>query len=87
MTATITREELARKIERRDPIVIAEALPEPYWRKEHIPGAILSAYPDVTWDGVTYPGHWSWIYVARNDPVNDDGQHVWQWMAQQSNDL
>ncbi len=57
------------------------------YMSEHIPGAILSAYPDVTWDGVTYPGHWSWIYVARNDPVNDDGQHIWQWMAQQTNDL
>ncbi|MCV2396275.1 prolyl oligopeptidase family serine peptidase [Actinotalea sp. M2MS4P-6] len=51
-----------------------------------IDGSILSAYPDVTWDGVTYLGHWSWIYVARNDPVDDAGVHIWQWMAAQSLD-
>ncbi len=43
-----------------------------------------NAYPDVTFDGVTYDGHWSWIYVARNDPRTAKGQHVWQWMAEQS---
>ncbi|MFT3944439.1 MAG: PHB depolymerase family esterase [Ancrocorticia sp.] len=48
-----------------------------------VPNATLTAYPDVTWDGVTYPAHWSWIYVANNDPVNEDGQHIWQWMAEQ----
>ncbi len=50
---------------------------------ETVPGALLSAYDDVTWDGTTYPSHWSWIYVARNDPQNDKGQHIWQWMAAQ----
>lgn len=48
-----------------------------------IPGALLSAYDTVTRDGVTYPGHWSWIYVARNDPTTASGQHIWQWMAKQ----
>jgi rhodanese-related sulfurtransferase len=47
MTATITREELVAKIERREPMVIAEALPEPYWRKEHIPGAIALPMDEV----------------------------------------
>jgi rhodanese-related sulfurtransferase len=47
MTATITREELALKIERHDAIVIAEALPEMYWRKEHIPGAIALPLDEV----------------------------------------
>lgn len=46
--------------------------------------ALLTAYPDVTFDGVTYDGHWSWIYVARNDPSTAKGQHIWQWMADQS---
>ena len=46
--------------------------------------ALLSAYDTVTWDGVTYNGHWSWIYVARNDPQTAQGQRIWQWMAQQS---
>lgn len=49
-----------------------------------IPGALLSAYDDVTYDGVEYPGHWSWIYVGRNDPVNDRGQSIWKWMSKQS---
>ena len=38
---------------------------------------------DVTYDGVTYDGHWSWIYVGRNDPTTADGTHIWQWMAAQ----
>ena len=28
----------------------------------------LTTYDDVTWNGVTYNGHWSWIYTAHNDP-------------------
>ncbi|MBK8460569.1 MAG: prolyl oligopeptidase family serine peptidase [Micropruina sp.] len=49
-----------------------------------VPGALLSAYPDVTWDGVTYPTHWSWIYAGRNDPITDKGLRLWQWMAKQT---
>ena len=47
---------------------------------ERIDGSIMSLYDNVTWDGITYPGHWSWIYVARNDP-HHDGASVWEWMA------
>ncbi|MEL4505598.1 prolyl oligopeptidase family serine peptidase [Luteococcus sp. H138] len=43
----------------------------------------LTSYPDVAWNGHTFPGHFSWVYVARNDPANAKGQHIWQWMAQQ----
>lgn len=50
---------------------------------EHVDGALLSAYPDVTYDGISYDGHWSWIYVGRNDPVTADGTRIWQWMAAQ----
>ncbi|MFT4108748.1 prolyl oligopeptidase family serine peptidase [Propionicimonas sp.] len=50
---------------------------------EVIDTAIFSAYDEVIWDGVTYNGHWSWIYVARNDPRTDAGRHLWQWMARQ----
>jgi len=42
--------------------------------------SILTEYPTVTRNGITYNGHWSWIYVARNDPQYH-GQHIWQWMA------
>ena len=56
--------------------------PEPNTVHAHdlIPGSIMSLYDTVTWDGHRFPGHWSWIYVARNDP-SDHGTHIWQWMA------
>lgn len=47
---------------------------------EQIDGSVMSLYDTVTWDGNTYPGHWSWIYVARDDPRHD-GASVWEWMA------
>ncbi len=47
MIPTITREDLARRIERREPFVLAEVLPEPYWRKEHLPGAIALPLGEV----------------------------------------
>lgn len=49
---------------------------------ELIEGSSLSLYPTVEWDGVEYPGHWSWIYVARNDPQHE-GVRIWEWMAAQ----
>jgi predicted esterase len=45
-----------------------------------IPRAELTLYDHVVRDGHRFPGHWSWIYVARNDP-SVRGTHVWQWMA------
>ncbi|MEU4219020.1 prolyl oligopeptidase family serine peptidase [Actinoplanes sp. NPDC026623] len=45
-----------------------------------IPGALRTLYDHVVWDGHQFPGHWSWIYVARNDP-SIHGTHIWQWMA------
>jgi predicted esterase len=47
-----------------------------------IPDSLMSLYDNVTWNGHQFPGHWSWIYVARNDP-SINGTHIWQWMAQQ----
>ena len=45
-----------------------------------IPSSIYTVYDTVTVDGVDYPGHWSWIYVARNMPTHN-GQSIFQWMA------
>lgn len=45
-------------------------------------GAILTAYDNVTVDGVTYDGHNAWIYTARNMP-EQDGQTVFEWAAEQ----
>lgn len=47
---------------------------------ERIDGSIMSMYDSVTWDGNTFPGHWSWIYVARDDP-HHDGASIWEWMS------
>jgi pimeloyl-ACP methyl ester carboxylesterase len=49
---------------------------------ELIPGSIMSLYQNVTWDGYNFPGHWSWIYPARNDPSHQ-GVSLWKWMAEQ----
>jgi predicted peptidase len=58
--------------------------PEPNTIHAHdlIPGSLLTLYDHVVWNGYQFPGHWSWIYVARNDP-SANGTHVWQWMARQ----
>ena len=58
--------------------------PEPNTVHAHdlIPGSLLTLYDHVIWNGYQFPGHWSWIYVARNDP-SIRGTHIWQWMARQ----
>ena len=58
--------------------------PEPNTVHAHelIPGSLLSLYDQVVWNGYRFPGHWSWIYVARNDP-RIAGTRIWQWMARQ----
>ncbi|MFY1621877.1 prolyl oligopeptidase family serine peptidase [Micromonospora sp. WMMD735] len=45
-----------------------------------IPGSLITLYDHVVWNGHQFPGHFSWIYVARNDP-SVDGTHLWQWMS------
>lgn len=45
--ATISRDELRQKIERGDPFLLFEVLPEPYYRKHHLPGAIQMPPNDV----------------------------------------
>jgi predicted peptidase len=47
-----------------------------------IPGSLATLYEHVIWNGYQFPGHWSWIYVARNDP-SVNGTHIWQWMSHQ----
>ena len=42
----------------------------------------MTLYDHVIWNGHQFNGHWSWIYVARNDPAIN-GTHIWQWMADQ----
>ena len=47
-------------------------------------GAILSSYPNVKIGETEYNGHWSWIYSLRNMPVNNKGEHLFEWMARQN---
>ncbi|PJI84811.1 PHB depolymerase family esterase [Luteimicrobium subarcticum] len=53
------------------------------WAHDLLPGSQLTLYDTVTWDGQTYPGHWSWIYLAHDDPRTAQGVPVWTWMSQQ----
>ncbi len=46
--------------------------------------AIYTPYDNVTVDGVVYPGHWSWIYTARNMPTYN-GVKLFTWTAAQTN--
>ncbi|GAA2716334.1 carboxylesterase family protein [Actinoplanes palleronii] len=62
---------------------------DPVANTEHahdlIPRSLATLYDHVIWNGHQFPGHWSWIYVARNDPAVN-GTHIWQWMARQRSD-
>jgi rhodanese-related sulfurtransferase len=40
MVATISRDELKSKIDRRDRFDLVEALPEEYFDRSHLPGAV-----------------------------------------------
>ena len=44
---TISRDELHQKIQRGDTFLLFEVLPEMYYRKHHIPGAIHMPPSDV----------------------------------------
>ncbi|MBU3107850.1 prolyl oligopeptidase family serine peptidase [Clostridium gasigenes] len=44
-----------------------------------------SEYETVTYGGINYYGHSSWIYVLNNDPVNEQGQHIFDWLSKQVN--
>src|SRR3954467_11651453 len=61
--------------------------PEPNTIHAHdlIPGSLMTLYDHVIWNGYQFNGHWSWIYVARNDPAVN-GTHIWQWLADQRAD-
>ncbi|HYC52000.1 MAG TPA: rhodanese-like domain-containing protein [Gemmatimonadaceae bacterium] len=44
---TISRDELQQKIARREEFFLFEVLPEPYYRKHHLPGALHMPPNDV----------------------------------------
>jgi predicted peptidase len=65
----------------RDDTTVA---PEPNTIHAHdlTPGSLMTLYDHVIWNGYQFPGHFAWVYVARNDP-SVNGTRIWQWMAQQ----
>jgi predicted peptidase len=59
------------------------------WAHELLDDSLITLYDDVVWDGVTYNGHFSWIYTARNDPATSIGnshkeRSLWEWMSRQT---
>ena len=52
--------------------------PEPNTIHAHdlIPGSLMTLYDHVIWNGYQFNGHWSWIYVARNDPSHQRNPHL-----------
>src|SRR5918997_6692103 len=47
MINKITRDELKAKLDRGEAVTIVEALPEQYYRKAHLPGALLLPHDQV----------------------------------------
>ncbi|CAL9285372.1 prolyl oligopeptidase family serine peptidase [Streptomyces sp. SudanB182_2057] len=66
-----------------DPIINAQA--NTVHAHEVIPGSLMTLYDHVIWNDHQYLGHFSWIYIARNDPCSN-GTHIWQWMAARERD-
>lgn len=44
----------------------------------------VTEFPNVTEDGISYDGHWSWIYVYNNHVYDENGLSIMEWMAAQS---
>ena len=47
MSATIRRDELKAKMDRGDRFTLLETLPEEYYRRSHLPGALHMPYDQV----------------------------------------
>ena len=47
MVPKVSRDELKAKLDRGDRVTIVEALPEPYYRKAHLPGALNLPHDQV----------------------------------------
>ena len=47
MVSTITRDELKAKLDRKEKLILAEALPERYYLDKHLPGAINIPHDQV----------------------------------------
>lgn len=47
MVSTITRDELKAKLDRKEKLILAEALPETYYLDKHLPGAINLPHDQV----------------------------------------
>jgi len=43
----------------------------------------VTEFENVTEDGITYNGHYSWIYVYNNHVADENGTTIMEWMAAQ----
>lgn len=65
-----------------DPVI--DYKPNTEWIKSLLPEAKTSLYENVVISGNKYNGHFTWIYAAKNLPVNADGETLWEWTAKQN---
>ena len=48
---------------------------------------LYTEYSNVQVDGEDFAPHASWIYPLNNDPVNEGGEHFYEWLASQRKDV
>ena len=48
---------------------------------------LYTEYSNVQVDGEDFASHASWIYPLNNDPVNESGEHFYEWLASRRKDV
>lgn len=67
-----------------DQTVSVEHSREAYRLLKELGGKVhYTEYQDVTYKGVQYGSHQSWIYVLNNEPVSSEGIPIMNWLASQ----
>ncbi|MFR1449668.1 MAG: dienelactone hydrolase family protein [Beduini sp.] len=49
--------------------------------KAHKANVTLTSYNRVVREGIEYNGHAVWVYALNNEPVNNEGVSLFEWMA------
>jgi len=67
-----------------DPLVPVENSILAYERLKRVGGkAIVTIYPNIVIEGNNVHGHHAWIPALNNYPSNDNGLHLFDWLAKQ----
>jgi len=64
MASLITRNELQQKLQRNERFVLAEALPLPYFKKGHLPGAVQLSHEAPEFERLGTPDTEVVVYCA-----------------------